>query len=251
MFKTLGVLALATLILITNHAAAAPEKPLSVVLVHGAFVDGSGWQKVYSLLKKDGYEVIVVQNSTATLDGDIATTKRAIATAKHAVVLVGHSYGGAVITEAGNDPKVQRLVYIAAFAPEVGESVATIIAQPVPGALPVPILPPRDGFLSLDVAKFPKAFAPDIDPAISTFMAASQVPWGQTAVYTKLTEAAWKTKPTWFMITTNDHMIPTPQQREMAARAHAHSVDIASSHAVMLSHPTKVAAFIEQAATAP
>jgi pimeloyl-ACP methyl ester carboxylesterase len=251
MFKTCCVLSLAALALLTNHAVAAPERALSVVLVHGAFVDGSGWEKVYSLLKKDGYEVIVVQNSTATLDGDVATTRRAIATAKHPVILVGHSYGGAVITEAGNDPKVQRLVYLAAYLPDAGESVAAIIAQPVPGALPVPILPPQNGFLTLDVAKFPKAFAPDVDPSVSAFMAASQVPWGQTAVATKIAEAAWKTKPTWDLVTTNDHMIPTSQQRDMAARAHAYSAEIASSHAVMLSHPTNVATFIEKAATAP
>ena len=251
MFKLLGAIAVATFVVGISYADAASEQPFSVVLVHGAFVDGSGWQPVYSLLEKDGYEVIVVQNSTATLDGDVAATRHAIASAKHPVILVGHSYGGAVITEAGNDPKVQRLVYLAAFAPEAGESVATLIAEPVPGALPVPILPPQDGFLTLDVAKFPASFAPDVDPALSTFMAASQVPWGQAAVTSKIDDAAWKTKRTWFMITTEDHMIPTPQQREMAARAHAHSVEISSSHAVMLSHPVEVTAFIEQAATAP
>ena len=248
MFKVFCSVAAAAVMAVSSHAL-AQDKPLSVVLVHGAFVDASGWQKVYDILKKDGYEVLVVQNSTATLEGDAATTERAIASAKHPVLLVGHSYGGAVITEAGNDPKVQRLVYIAAFAPDAGESVSTWIAKPVPGALPVPILPPQDGFLTLDIAKFPKSFAPDVDPATSAFMAASQVPWGQAAVEAKIDKAAWRSKPTYYMITTNDHMVPTPQQREMAARAHAHSVDIASSHAVMLSHPAAVVTFIERAAT--
>ena len=248
MFKAFCSVAAAAMMAAAGPAV-AQEKPLSVVLVHGAFVDASGWQKVYNILKKDGYEVLVVQNSTATLDGDVATTERVIASAKHPVVLVGHSYGGAVITAAGNDSKVQRLVYIAAFAPDAGESVGTWIAKPAPGFGPVPIVPPQDGFLALDIAKFPKSFAPDVDLATSSFMAASQVPWGQAAVEAKIDKAAWKSKPTYYIITTKDQMVPTAQQREMAARAHAQSVEIASSHAVMLSHPAPVAAFIERAAT--
>jgi pimeloyl-ACP methyl ester carboxylesterase len=217
----------------------AAEKPVSVVLVHGAFVDGSGWQKVYDLLTKDGYETIVVQNSTASLDGDVATTDQAIARAKHPVVLVGHSYGGAVITVSGNEPKVRSLAYLAAYAPDSGESVNTLISQPVPGAAPVPILPPQDGFLTLDIAKFPASFAADVDRDTTAFMAASQVPWGLAAINTKIAQAAWRAKPTFFLITTEDHMVPTPQQRDMAARAHASSSEIGSSHAVMLSHPNE------------
>jgi len=249
MLRTLAILA-ATIVTTASSAAEAADKPVSIVLVHGAFVDASGWQKVYDILSKDGYEVLVAQNSTATLDGDVAVTEQVIARAKHPVILVGHSYGGAVITEAGNDPKVQSLVYIAAFAPEAGESVETLISEPVPGVTPVPILPPQDGFLIVDPAKFPSSFAADVDPTITAFMAASQVPWGQQAVGTKISKAAWKDKPTYFMITTNDHMVPTEAQRAMAKRAKAMSVEIASSHAVMLSHPQDVANFIESASAA-
>jgi pimeloyl-ACP methyl ester carboxylesterase len=194
--------------------------------------------------------VIAVQNSTETLDGDVATTVRAIARAAHPVVLIGHSYGGAVITEAGTDPKVHALGYVAAYEPEVGESVAALNDTPIPGAAKVPILPPQDGFLSLDISKFPASFAADADPTITRFMAASQVPWGLAAINTKIDRAAWKSKPTYDLITTEDHMIPTPLQRQMAARAHAATSEIKSSHAVMLSHPANVAAFIEHIADA-
>jgi pimeloyl-ACP methyl ester carboxylesterase len=247
MLKALCAVAAAALLATAGHASAA-EKPVSIVLVHGAFVDGSGWRKVYTTLTKDGYQVLVVQNSTASLDGDVATTERAIHDARYPVVLVGHSYGGMIISVAGNDPKVRRLVYIAAYAPDAGESVASLTAKPIPGYAPVPILPPQDGYLTVDSAKFPTFFAADVDPTTTQFMAASQVPWGLAAVTTKIGQAAWKIKPTFFMVTTEDHMIPTPQQRQMAARAHAHSVEITSSHAVMLSHPSEVAAFIEDSA---
>jgi pimeloyl-ACP methyl ester carboxylesterase len=246
MHKIFGA-AVASALLAATHASAA-EKPVSVVLVHGAFVDGSGWQKVYTQLTNDGYEVLVVQNSTASLDGDIAATKQAIHNARHPVVLVGHSYGGMIITEAGNDPKVSSLVYVAAYMPDTGETVVSLTAKPIPGYAPVPILPPQDGYLTVDISKFPTFFAADVDPVLTKFMAASQVPWGLAAVKTKIDQPAWKTKPTYDMITTEDHMIPTPQQREMVARAHAHWVEITSSHAVMLSHPGQVAAFIEHIA---
>jgi len=147
----------------------------SIVLVHGGFVDGSGWEGVYQLLKKDGFEVIAVQNPTISLADDVAVTKRAIATAKGDVVLVGHSYGGAVVSEAGNDPKVKALVYITAFAPDKGESVASLIANPAPGAPVPPILPPVDGFLFLDREKFAASFAADVRPDLAAFMADSQV----------------------------------------------------------------------------
>jgi pimeloyl-ACP methyl ester carboxylesterase len=250
MIRALAVLAAAMLTIGSANVAEAADKPVSIVLVHGAFVDGSGWQKVYEILSKDGYEVLVVQNSTATLDGDVAAAEQAIARAKHPVILVGHSYGGAVITEAGNDPKVQRLVYIAAFAPDAGESVETLIAEPVPGAMPVPIVKLQDGSLIVDPAKFPSSFAADVDPVTTTFMAASQTPWGEKALATKVQKPAWKEKATYYMITGNDRMIPTVAQQAMAKRAKAKSVEIASSHAVMLSHPQDVANFIEGASAA-
>jgi pimeloyl-ACP methyl ester carboxylesterase len=225
------------------------DQPVSVILVHGGFVDGSGWQGVHDILTRDGYEVIVVQNPTITLYDDAAYTKRAIATAKHPVVLVGHSYGGAVITEAGDDPKVASLAYIAAFAPDVGESLQALLANPVPGEPVPPILPPQDGFLALDKAKFPEAFAGDVDLATAQFMADSQVPWGLEAVAQKLTTAAWKSKPVHYLLTTEDRMIPPRAQRQMAQRAGAQVVEVAASHSVYVSRPADVAQLIEQAAS--
>lgn len=226
------------------------DKSISVVLVHGGFVDGSGWQGVHDILTKDGYEVIVVQNPTITLNDDVIVTKRAIAAAKNPVVLVGHSYGGVIITEAGNDQKVASLAYIAAFAPDAGESVQTLIASPPPGAPVPPILPPIDGFLFLDRAKFAASFAADVEPGLAQFMGDSQVPWGVDAAGGKVTTAAWKSKPSHYLVATDDHMIPPPAQRQMAQRAGATVVEAAGSHAVYVSHPDKVADIIEQAASA-
>jgi pimeloyl-ACP methyl ester carboxylesterase len=223
---------------------------ISIVLVHGGFVDGSGWQGVYNLLKKDGYTVTVVQNPTVSLADDVAVTKRAIAAQKGPVLLVGHSYGGVVITEAGNDPNVRGLVYITAFAPDAGESVSSLIANPPPGAPVPPILPPVDGFLFLDQAKFPASFAGDVEPATASFMAASQVPWGVTALQGAVTTPAWKNKPSWYLLVTDDKMIPLPAQRQMAERAHATTAQIPGSHAIYVSNPAAVASIIEKAATA-
>ena len=171
----------------------------NIVLVHGGFVDGSGWEGVYRALKKDGFKVSIVQNPTLSLAGDVEVTRRVIAAQDGPVVLVGHSYGGAVITEAGNDPKVEALVYIAAFAPDAGESVNSLIKDPVPGA-PVPsILPPQDGFLLLDRTKFAASFAGDVDPEQAAFMADSQVPWGLEAAAGTISEPAWKSKPSWYL----------------------------------------------------
>ncbi len=227
------------------------EKPVSVVLVHGGFVDGSGWQGVHQILTSEGYEVIVVQNPTIALQDDVTVTRRAIAEAKHPVVLVGHSYGGVVITEAGNDPKVSTLVYIAAFAPDSGESVETLIANPPPGAPVPPILPPRDGFLKLDSAKFAASFAADVEPGLAQFMANSQVPWGLEALGGKVTTPAWKSKPSHYLVASDDHMIPPPAQRQMAQRAGARVTETPGSHAVYVSHPEEVAKVVEQAALAP
>lgn len=227
--------------------AKADEKPLSVVLVHGAFVDASGWRGVYDRLTRDGYEVLVVQNPTITFNHDVALTKRAIAQAQHPVILVGHSYGGSVITEAGNDPKVRSLVYLAAFVPDVGESVAKLAEKPVPGEPQAPLLPTADGFLIVDPAKFPAAFAADLDAPTTAFMATAQVPWGLNAVGGIITSAAWKSKPSYYMVATEDHMVPPTAQRTMAKRAQAQVQEIRSSHALMMSHPDEVAAFIESA----
>lgn len=243
----LGVL-LAMTLASTASAQTAGEKPVSIVLVHGAFVDASGWKPVYDILTRDGYEVLVVQNPTVTLKDDVEATRQVIARATKPVVLVGHSYGGAVITEAGADPKVRSLVYLAAFAPDVGETVFELATRPTPGEEGAPLLPPSDGFLLVDPAKFPAAFAPDVDPATTRFMAASQVPWGLGAVQAKIAKAAWKDKPVRFMLTTRDHMIPPSTQRFLATRAKAKIVEIQSSHAVMLAHPSEVAELIESAA---
>ena len=219
----------------------------SIVLVHGGFVDGSGWEGVYHELKKNGHEVIIAQNPTTSLDDDVAVTKRAIAEAKNDVVLVGHSYGGVVVSEAGTDPKVSAVVYIAAFAADAGESVATLIANPPPGASVPPILPPVDGFLLLDKEKFAASFAADVRPSLASFMADSQVPWGIPALEGKVTKPAWKVKPSWYLVATDDHMIPPPAQRQMATRAGAKTVEVPGSHAVYVSNPKAVADLIEQA----
>src|SRR6202047_3114726 len=229
-------------------SAARTPTAVPIVLVHGGFVDGSGWQGVYKILKKDGYtNVSVVQNPTLTLENDVAFTRRVIASQEGSVILVGHSYGGAVLTEAGNDPKVVGLVYITAFAPDKGESVSTLIKDPPPGAPVPPILPPQDGFLLLDKAKFAASFAGDVSADEANFMADSQVPWGGQALAGAVTVPAWKVKPSWYLVTTEDHMIPPPAQRMMAKRAAATVVEVPGSHAIYVSKPKVVATIIEQA----
>jgi pimeloyl-ACP methyl ester carboxylesterase len=223
------------------------NNPPTVVLVHGGFVDGSGWQPVYRMLRDDGYAVGVVQQPTLSLDGDVAATTLIIDAQNGPVVLVGHSYGGAVITEAGNDPNVAALVYIAAFAPDAGESVNSLIANPPPDAPVPPILPPREGFLLLDRDKFHASFAADVPGDVAEFMADSQVPWGVDALGGTITEPAWRTKPTWYLLTTEDRMIPPPAQRMMAERAGATEVEVPASHSVFLSHPEAVAGLIRTA----
>jgi pimeloyl-ACP methyl ester carboxylesterase len=222
----------------------------NVVLVHGGFVDGSGWEAVYRSLRKDGHTVTVVQNPTISLSDDVRVTKRAIAALDGPVLLVGHSYGGVVITEAGNDPKVVGLVYIAAFAPDSGESVSSLIKDPPPGAPAPPILPPQDGYLFLDKAKFRASFAADVDAEKAEFMAASQVPWGVEALDGRISQPAWKTKPSWYLVATDDRMIPPPAQRFMSRRAGATVVEVSGSHAVYVSQPAAVAGLIAKAADA-
>jgi pimeloyl-ACP methyl ester carboxylesterase len=220
----------------------------NVVLVHGGFVDGSGWQGVYDLLKKDGYNVSIVQNPTTSLADDVAVTKRTLAAQTGPAILVGHSYGGVVVTEAGNDPKVAGLVYIAAFAPDKGESVSALIKNAPPGAPVPPIMPPQDGYLFLDRAKFRESFAADVPPDAAAFMADSQVPWGLEALNGAVTEPAWRTKPSWYLVATEDKMIPPDAQRAMSKRAGSVVVEAKGSHAVYVSQPQSVAAIITEAA---
>jgi len=220
----------------------------NVVLVHGGFVDGAGWAGVYKMLRKSGYQVSVVQNPTTSLQDDVAATQRVLAMQDGPAILVGHSYGGAVITEAGGHPRVAALVYITAFAPDAGESVATLIKDPPPGAPVPPILPPQDGFLLLDKSKFHASFAADVDAETATFMADSQVPWGLGALSGAISEPAWRSKPSWYLVVTEDQMIPVAAQLAMAKRAGATIVETKGSHAIYVSQPAPVAALIERAA---
>jgi pimeloyl-ACP methyl ester carboxylesterase len=220
----------------------------AIVLVHGGFVDGSGWAGVYSILKKKGYDVSIVQNATKTLADDVAATKAAIDSLDSKVVLVGHSYGGVVITEAGTHPMVSDLVYITAFAPDKGESVASLIANPPPGAPVPPILPPKNGYLFLDRTKFAASFAADVEPELASFMADSQAPWGVEALSGAVSEPAWKTRPSYYLVASDDKMIPPPAQRAMAGRAKAEVMEVPGSHSVYVSKPAEVAEIIERAA---
>ena len=224
------------------------SKVSNIVLVHGGFVDGSGWESVYAILKNKGFNVSIVQNPTISLADDVAVTNRTVNAQDGPVVLVGHSYGGAVITEAGNNPKVASLAYITAFALDNGESVGTLIKDPMPGAPVPPIMPPQDGFLFLDPTKFAESFAADVEPGLAAFMGASQVPWGLDAPNGAVSNASWKIKPTWYLVATEDKMIPPDAQRSMAKRAGASVVEAKGSHAVYVSQPELVADFIAQAA---
>jgi len=221
---------------------------LNVVLVHGGFVDGAGWEGVYKILRRDGYNVAIVQHSTESLAGDVMATKLVLDGLNGPAILVGHSYGGVVITEAGNDPRVAGLVYIAAFAPDKGESVDALIKNPPPDAPVPPILPPRNGYLFLDKAKFHASFAADVEEEKAEFMADSQVPWGVEALRGAISEPAWKAKPSWYLVTTEDKMIPPPAQRAMSKRAGSTVVEEKGSHAIYVSKPQVVAALIQAAA---
>ncbi len=230
-------------------ATATPDAK-NIVLVHGGFVDGSGWEAVYRSLRKDGLTVSIVQTATVSLADDVLATGRVVAAQNGPVILVGHSYGGVVITEAGNDPRVVGLVYIAAFAPDKGESVSSLIKDPPPGAPVPPILPPQDGYLLLDKAKFHTSFAGDVDPERAAFMADAQVPWGVEALSGTISEPAWKSKPSWYLVATDDRMIPPPAQRFMSQRAGATVIEVAGSHAIYVSQPAAVARLIAKAAKA-
>lgn len=230
-----------------SHTAATAR---NIVLVHGGFVDGSGWEAVYLALGKQGFTVSVVQNPTTSLADDVRATRRVLAAQEGPVILVGHSYGGVVITEAGNDPRVAGLVYIAAFAPDQGESVSSLIKDPPPGAPVPPILPPEDGYLLLDKARFAAAFAGDLDPEQAAFMAEAQLPWGVEALEGVVRTPAWKSKPSWYLVATEDRMIPPAAQRFMSQRAGATVTEVAASHAVYVSQPAAVARLIGTAANA-
>jgi pimeloyl-ACP methyl ester carboxylesterase len=223
------------------------ENRPTVVLTHGGFVDGSGWRGVYDRLRALGHDVRIVQNPTLTLDGDVDAVKHVLDDIDGPAILVGHSYGGVVITEAGNDPRVTGLVYITAFAADKGESVLSLVANPAPGAPVPPILPPRDGFLLLDRDKFADSFAGDLPADEAAFMADSQVPWGLPAADAAVTEAAWQTKPSWYLVAADDKMIPPAAQRQMARRAGATVREVEGSHAIYLSQPQAVADLIHTA----
>jgi pimeloyl-ACP methyl ester carboxylesterase len=245
------IAAIAALSMATAQPAttAAAERTVSIVLVHGAFVDASGWKATYDILSDAGYQVLVVQQPTIALRDDVVETERVIAKARHPVILVGHSYGGMVITEAGDNPKVRSLVYLAAFAPDAGESVSTLAEAPAPAGEHKAPLVPDGNYLLVDTDKFPQSFAADVDPVTTRFLAAAQLPWGLQAIQTKVNRVAWKAKPTHYMVASEDHMIPPTEQRKMAQRSGAKVAELKSSHAMMLSHPREVAAFIKSADT--
>jgi pimeloyl-ACP methyl ester carboxylesterase len=232
-----------------NQEVMMSTEPIrNVVLVHGGFVDGSGWQGVHDLLTADGYNVSVVQHPTLSLDDDVAVTRRVLDQQDGPTVLVGHSYGGAVISQAGTHDNVASLAYIAAFALDKDESVNTLIADPPPGAPVPPILAPVDGYLFLDKTKFHDSFAADLDANRAAFLADSQVPWSVEALSGAVTDPAWRVKPSWYLITTEDKMIPPPAQHAMAERAGASITEAAGSHAIYESRPDTVADIIKAAA---
>ena len=227
-------------------AVGAPTGIRNVVLVHGAFADGSGWGAVAKILEKDGYKVSVAQPPETSYADDQKYTKAAIDAMGGPVVLVGHSYGGSIITEAGNDPNVAALVYIAAFALDEGDSCASI-EQAVPQASKA-FKPDSNGNWWIDQSHFAADFAADVPPAVSHFMAISQVPISTDAFTHKVTNPAWKTKPTWYMVASQDRSINPIQERMMAKRANAKTVEVKSSHVAYMSHPKEAAKLIEEAA---
>jgi pimeloyl-ACP methyl ester carboxylesterase len=239
------------LALLTGAALAASSPGYAavktIVLVHGAFADGSGWKAVTDILQSHGYTVRVVQEPETSFQADVAATRRVLDKAGPSV-LVGHSYGGTIITEAGTHPDVKALVYVAAFQPDVGESVRDLGEKMPPANKSIG--PVGDGFLAIDLNAFQKDFAADVPKPVAEFMAISQVPIAGDILGTKATVAAWKDKPSYAVIATNDRMINPDLERFMAKRAQSQSIELASSHVAFLSHPREVAALIEKAAAA-
>ncbi|MGW2161687.1 alpha/beta fold hydrolase [Nonomuraea sp. NPDC001699] len=219
----------------------------NVVLVHGGFVGGSGWQGVYDELTRDGFRVHVVQHPALSPADDAALTRRVLDSLDGPAVLAGHSYGGVVIGEAGAHPNVTSLVYVAAFVADEGESVGALSAASPPGAPAPPLLPPREGLLFLDRDRFAASFAADLPGQVAAFMADSQVPWGVDALDGPVGEPAWRHRPSWYLVATEDRMIPPPAQRWMAGRAGAKVVEVIGGHAVHVSQPVVVADLIREA----
>lgn len=250
MKKTIIKLALSSVALLGGLQTAHAQPARNIVLVHGAWVDEKSWDKVAALLKGKGYHVTEVANPLTSLADDVAATKKALDAQQGATVLVGHSWGGAVISEAGSDPKVKSLVYIAAFAPDQGESIADL-SQGAPLSDGQKAVRPDDkGFLTIDPAAFPDVFAADVAPAVARKLAGKQLPINAAAFGEKLTTAAWHDKPTYYAISANDRMLPPEAEGFFAQRMKADTVTLASSHASPLSHAQDVAALIEKAANA-
>jgi pimeloyl-ACP methyl ester carboxylesterase len=240
-FRSLMIAAASLFALTAGAAVAAPVK--NIVLVHGAWADGSGYQAVYDILTKDGYKVSVVANPDTGVADDVAATQRVLDLQDGPVILVGHSYGGTVITEAGNDPKVVGLVYFAAFAPDEGETTGQYLPKG-----PLPIVVSKDGLAFLTHDAFLGGFAPDVPLPTRAFMYASQVPWALSAVSAPITHPAWKTKPSWYLVSANDQMIPPDVERMYAKRMKAVTEEVAGSHVAFVSHPDVAAHLIEEAA---
>lgn len=220
----------------------------TIVLVHGAFVDGCGWEGVYDLLRRDGHTAVVVQTSARSLGDDVGATRRVIMAQTGRVLLVGHSYGGVVITAAGNDPRVAGLVYVAALVPDQGETAGTLLQHEAAATSELSTVPTRDGLLMIDPAKFRSALAGDVEPAKAAFMAATQLPWGVDALHAKVQAPAWRARPSWYLVASDDRTIPPPLQRFMSRRAGSTTIEASGSHAIHVSKPIVVVAFIEQAA---
>lgn len=232
------------------NAQSIPKGVKNLVLVHGAFADGSSWAKIIPTLQAKGYNVIAVQNPLTSLEDDVAATKRAIALMDGPVLLIGHSYGGMVITEAGNDPKVVGLLYVCALVPSDGQSVGDVTSAfpPAPGS--AEIRPDAEGFLSLTAKGINNHFAQDLPATERKVVFATQVPWATKATTTKISNAAWKTKPSWYIVGTDDQMVPVALARAEAKMIKATTIELNSSHIPMVSQPKKVADFIITAARA-
>lgn len=244
--RALAIGAAATLAACATTEAQENHQMTNIVLVHGAWADGAGWEGVYRALTAKGHRVSVVQNPLTSFEADVAAVDRVLARQDGPVLLVGHSYGGAVITQAGNAASVAGLVYVTAFAPDAGESVQTLLAGG--GGPPPPLQPSADGFLFFDPSVFPQAFAQDLPAEQGAFLAASQIPTAGACFGTPITTAAWRSKPSSYVLATEDRVIPPPAQRQMATRANATITEVRGSHAVYVSQPVAVADAIDAAA---